>query len=45
MYRLGAGIYDKFTRALTDAVNKFKVGDGFSEGVVQVVTCAHPFTL
>ncbi|KAE9590504.1 hypothetical protein Lal_00023337 [Lupinus albus] len=29
------GIYDKFAKALIDAVQNMKVGDGFSEGVVQ----------
>lgn len=29
------GIYDAFTRALTDAVGKLKVGDGFEPGVQQ----------
>ncbi|RDX73094.1 Succinate-semialdehyde dehydrogenase, mitochondrial, partial [Mucuna pruriens] len=29
------GIYEKFANALLDAVQKMKVGDGFSEGVVQ----------
>ncbi|XP_017228535.1 succinate-semialdehyde dehydrogenase, mitochondrial [Daucus carota subsp. sativus] len=29
------GIYDKFASALADAVKNLKVGDGFSEGVVQ----------
>ncbi|CAI8587836.1 unnamed protein product [Vicia faba] len=29
------GIYDKFANALLDAVQSMKVGDGFSEGVVQ----------
>lgn len=32
------GIYDKFTQALTNAVQNLKVGDGFSEGVVQVIS-------
>ena len=31
------GIYEKFAKALLDAVQSMKVGDGFSEGVVQVV--------
>ncbi|KAL8106990.1 succinate-semialdehyde dehydrogenase, mitochondrial-like [Apium graveolens] len=29
------GIYDKFARALSDAISNIKVGNGFSEGVVQ----------
>ncbi|KAI4333264.1 hypothetical protein L6164_018096 [Bauhinia variegata] len=29
------GIYEKFANALVNAVQKMKVGDGFSEGVVQ----------
>lgn len=29
------GIYDKFAKALSDAVNNLRVGDGFSEGIVQ----------
>lgn len=33
---MGAGIYDKFASALSDAVKNLKVGDGFGEGVVQV---------
>jgi len=31
------GIYEKFANALRDAVQNMKVGDGFSEGVSQVV--------
>lgn len=41
MYIIGAGIYDKFASALSAAVKNLKVGDGFSEGVVQV-TCTLP---
>ena len=30
-------IYEKFANALRDVVHNMKVGDGFSEGVSQVV--------
>jgi len=32
-----AGIYEKFTNALTNAVEKLQVGDGFVDGVAQVI--------
>ena len=44
IFRLVAGIYDKFAKALSDAINNLKVGDGFTEGVVQVISCTRPFT-
>ncbi|TQE09398.1 hypothetical protein C1H46_005035 [Malus baccata] len=34
------GIYEKFMDAFVKAVQNLQVGDGFSEGVVQVVTHA-----
>lgn len=45
MCMIGAGIYDKFASALSDAVKNLKVGDGFGDGVVQVTACTLPFTL
>lgn len=32
------GIYEKFANAFSNAVESMKVGDGFGEGVVQVVS-------
>lgn len=34
------GIYDKFARALSNAVQEMQVGDGFHEGVSQVISHA-----
>lgn len=39
------GIYDKFASALSNAVQKMQVGDGFHEGVLQVISCAPYVTL
>lgn len=39
------GIYDKFASALSNAVQKMQVGDGFHEGVLQVISCAPYATL
>lgn len=32
------GIYEKFTSAFSNAVQNLKVGNGFTEGVAQVIT-------
>ncbi|XWS10484.1 hypothetical protein CRYUN_Cryun39dG0083600 [Craigia yunnanensis] len=37
------GIYEKFAEAFSKAVQNMQVGDGFTEGVVQVVSLIHAF--
>ena len=38
-----SGIYEKFAEAFSKAVQNLQVGDGFTEGVVQVVSLIHAF--